>query len=228
MPEFCTCGAQLPPDALFCHKCGKPQREIGAVEPEPPPRNDWQLSAPAGSVKPEEFPANAPRTELSPQPLNFRNPVAVRIAIVMAAVATLLGVTVLPVVCWPAAGFFAVLFYRRRTGSFLDVSRGVRMGWLTGILMSLFWIVVVGVSTMPAVLSGHLGSTIQEQMKNFPGVDPAMVQQEVQFLQTGSGIALAMLFGFIFFFVLITCLSMAGGALGAKLLGHGPRGGNVA
>ena len=23
--EFCTCGAQLPPDARFCHKCGKPQ-----------------------------------------------------------------------------------------------------------------------------------------------------------------------------------------------------------
>ena len=33
MADFCTCGAELPPDALFCHKCGKPQREI--VEPEP-------------------------------------------------------------------------------------------------------------------------------------------------------------------------------------------------
>ena len=33
MPEFCSCGAQLPPDALFCHKCGKPQRDI--VEPDP-------------------------------------------------------------------------------------------------------------------------------------------------------------------------------------------------
>ena len=32
MPETCTCGAQLPPDSLFCHKCGKPQREI--AEPE--------------------------------------------------------------------------------------------------------------------------------------------------------------------------------------------------
>ena len=25
VPEYCTCGAQLPPDARFCHKCGKPQ-----------------------------------------------------------------------------------------------------------------------------------------------------------------------------------------------------------
>ena len=27
MPDFCTCGAELPPDARFCHRCGKPQRE---------------------------------------------------------------------------------------------------------------------------------------------------------------------------------------------------------
>ncbi len=33
MPDFCTCGAQLPLDALFCHKCGKPQRDV--IEPEP-------------------------------------------------------------------------------------------------------------------------------------------------------------------------------------------------
>jgi predicted amidophosphoribosyltransferase len=32
MPEFCTCGAELPPDARFCHRCGKPQRE--EIEPE--------------------------------------------------------------------------------------------------------------------------------------------------------------------------------------------------
>ncbi len=36
MPDFCTCGAQLPPDALFCHKCGKPQREIAPVAAEAP------------------------------------------------------------------------------------------------------------------------------------------------------------------------------------------------
>src|ERR1017187_9471093 len=33
MPEFCTCGAQLPPDSLFCHKCGKPQRDVMACKP---------------------------------------------------------------------------------------------------------------------------------------------------------------------------------------------------
>jgi len=39
MPDNCTCGAELPPDSLFCHKCGKPQREIrgdGAGKRPPP------------------------------------------------------------------------------------------------------------------------------------------------------------------------------------------------
>src|SRR5689334_2027095 len=36
MADFCTCGAQLPEDARFCHRCGKPQRnETFAVEPTP-------------------------------------------------------------------------------------------------------------------------------------------------------------------------------------------------
>src|SRR5438093_11633008 len=38
VPEFCTCGAELPEDARFCHRCGKPQREEIVVEqPLPPP-----------------------------------------------------------------------------------------------------------------------------------------------------------------------------------------------
>src|SRR5205085_4649138 len=76
MPDFCTCGAQLPPDALFCHKCGKPQRDI--VEPEyipPPPSIDVPPTAPV---------VDAPRP-------SFRNPVSVRIAIAVAAIGTLLS-----------------------------------------------------------------------------------------------------------------------------------------
>ena len=72
MPEFCTCGAQLPPDALFCHKCGKPQRDIVTPEIEP---NTYPAAVEA-SVAP---PPPAPR--LQPLPLNFHNPIAVRIAL---------------------------------------------------------------------------------------------------------------------------------------------------
>ena len=90
MPEFCTCGTQLVPDSLFCHKCGRPTREIvvpdtqvpNALLPAPPP----------------------PRPE--PPPLNFHNGVALRTALVVAISATLLFF--LPYLNWLGAGFFAV------------------------------------------------------------------------------------------------------------------------
>src|SRR6185369_5619519 len=101
MPEFCNCGAQLPPDARFCHKCGKPQGE--------------SESAPAVLVD-APLPADAP----APMPLTFANPVAVRIGFFVASIAALL--TLIPFlnyafVLWlVGAGFFSVVFYKRRTG----------------------------------------------------------------------------------------------------------------
>src|SRR4051794_8860906 len=122
MPDFCTCGAQLAPDSLFCHKCGKPQREVAEPEivtqPIPPP------------PLPEAPPSPASL------PLNFHNPVAVRVAATVALIATLLSwIPALNIILWLAAGFFAVYLYRRRTGVFLNVRAGVRLGWITGVLM---------------------------------------------------------------------------------------------
>src|SRR5690349_21274649 len=119
MPDVCTCGAQLPPDALFCHKCGKPQREIVATEPEAPPP-----PPPAASFVERQ---TAPL-------LNFRNPAAVRIALLVAVAATVVGLF-LPVLNWLAAGFFAVFFYCRKTGYEVNVGGGVKLGWITGVLM---------------------------------------------------------------------------------------------
>src|SRR5271157_613131 len=149
MPEFCTCGAQLPPDALFCHKCGKPQRELVIPETVAPP-----------PVAPPEL-RTQPRPE--PLPVNFHNGVALRIAILVAATATLLSF--LPFLNWLAAGFFAVFFYRRKTGSLLNVGAGVRMGWITGILMFGLSAIVFTAQQLPAALSGRLDARLQEQLK---------------------------------------------------------------
>src|SRR5579872_719709 len=49
VPDVCTCGAKLPPDARFCHKCGKPQRDEPVVMEEvlsPPPLPFTELPAP--------------------------------------------------------------------------------------------------------------------------------------------------------------------------------------
>ncbi len=157
VPDFCTCGAQLPPDALFCHKCGKPQREIVAPEPAPPPAYD----PPAQSAK--------LRIEPPPQ-LGFRNPVAIKISLGVAVVATLLSF--LPYLNWLAAGFFAVFFYRRRTGAHLNMESGVRMGWMTGILMFAIMAIMLACSLVFLQAAGGLGA-LQAQLKS--AVDPRVL-----------------------------------------------------
>src|SRR5580704_9171424 len=70
VPEYCTCGARLPEDALFCHKCGKPQRDDliqqdqPADQPSPPPLLPPPVPTP-------RFP-----------PIGFQNGPAVRIAVI--------------------------------------------------------------------------------------------------------------------------------------------------
>jgi hypothetical protein len=210
MPEFCTCGAQLPPDALFCHKCGKPQREIVEVEPA---QAQPALAQPA-------FVESAPLPSVQP-PLSFRDRVAVRTALVVALAATLVGFLV-PFLNWLAAGFFAVLLYRRKTRRLVDVSAGVRLGWITGIVMFPIWAVAFA---LPEALSGRLGTEFQEQIRSHPAPDPAVQHQLVQFLQTGLGVSVVLLFILMIMFLVMLGLSMAGGALGAKVAGRdAPRG----
>src|SRR5947208_2130406 len=99
MPDVCTCGAELAPNSLFCHRCGKPQREIPVYVPEPVV---------------EEPPPPAPPVVTAPPPVNFHNRLAIQIGLIMAILATLASFLVY--VNWLAAGFFTVLIYRRRTG----------------------------------------------------------------------------------------------------------------
>lgn len=211
MPETCTCGAQLPPDALFCHKCGKPQRDILVPEVQPAA---FQAIPPEGAAAPIPPPRREP-----PAP-SFHNPLAVRVALMVAMSATVASMTLLPLVSWPAAGFFAVFFYCKRVGAAINVGAGARLGMITGVLMAGMSTVLVSVFWLPAAFQGKLGTLMEESMKNFPGRDPAAVQQMVRSL-SGSDLAFALLFGLIGVFVLITGLSMAGGALGAKFVRRG-------
>ena len=208
MPDFCTCGAQLPPDSLFCHKCGKPQREVMAPEPQPE------------SVA-EFVPPAAPPIDTAPQPpaLNFHNLVAVRIALVVAPAAfLLLRLPALSVFLWVAAGFLAVYFHRRRTGDPLNVRAGVRLGWITGVIMFAITTVIFTLTVVPSFANGGLAilrQQMQLQVKN--PADPH-VQEALRLLDTPPGLATFLLVMLFMLFVFITLLSMAGGALGAKFV----------
>ena len=205
MPDFCTCGAQLPPDSLFCHKCGKPQREV--MEPEPP------LDSVAEFVPPV-----APPIDTAPQPpaLNFHNLVAVRIAFIVAPVAFLLSwIPALNLILWIAAGFLAVFFHRRRTGVLLDVRAGVRLGWITGVIMFAITTVIFTLTVVPVAANGGIATLFRQQLKN-PS-DPN-VQEALRMLETTPGLATILIAMLFMLFVFITLLSMAGGALGAKFV----------
>jgi hypothetical protein len=209
MPEFCTCGAQLPPDALFCHKCGKPQREILGVAPAEEVTDRIEIHLPPPALQ-----------AAAPPRVDFRNPVAVRIALLLAVGATVLT-AFLPFLSWLAAGFFAVLFYRRKTGAPINVGAGVRLGWITGILTFGLASVVFALEQIPAALNGQLANTIRQQLHNLPiQQDPAVTRQVTDLLSSSSGVAFFLVFTLAGLFLMITCLSMAGGALGAKLTGR--------
>jgi len=196
----------LPPDALFCHKCGKPQRDLVAPE----------IQVNAFSTATPQVVAEAPPSPPKPQPLplNFHNPIAVRIAVVAAVGATLLLV-LLPL-NWMGAGFLAVYLYCRKTGFRMDVASGVKIGWITGLIAYCFYAIVVTARLLPDALSGNLGKALLEQMKNSLQ-DPARIQEAAKIVADNPGAVIFLLL--VMLFVLVTCLSMAGGALGAKLVG---------
>jgi hypothetical protein len=198
MPEICNCGAQLPPDALFCHKCGKPQRELLAPELE------------VQAERPRFLPPREVIREALP--LNFRNAAAVRIALVVAAASTLIFFF-LPFLNWVFGGFFAVFFYRRRTGSLLNLGAGMRMGWITGVLAFALYIVPF------ALQLPRMSALVQERLRGM-SADPAMIAQMIGFFQSGAGMAMIVAFTLAAMFLIITFLSMAGGALGAKVVGR--------
>ena len=191
MPSYCTCGAELVSDALFCHRCGKQQREFVGYEPEP--------------VTPETVAEPLPPAPPPPPPVNFHNRLAIQIGLIMAILATLASFLVY--FNWLAAGFFTVLIYRRRTGYALDMRSGARLGWITGILMFVI---------MTVILTGAVWFVSGGGLANLPAdvkaaLDPRM-QEALKSLQSGPAIAEMVVM--LFFFT--TLLSVAGGALGAK------------
>jgi hypothetical protein len=201
MPEFCTCGAQLPPDARFCHKCGKPQREEIAVEP-------VEVFAPPQPPLVEAVPLQA---------LSFRNPVALRVALLAAGLLCLMmmipGVNYGAVVWWLGAGYLSVWIYKRRTGQRLNVRSGARMGWITGVISCALLTLLFAFFLLAIRQMGGLDA-IKDGLKDF-AFQQGSVDEALKMLQDPS----RMLRSLIATFIMLTLTCTAGGALGAKMLG---------
>lgn len=198
MPDYCTCGAKLPEDARFCHKCGKPQFEypIPDAEPEPPP-----LPVPAADVA----------------QVGFRDKAAVRISLLTTLGAYVLIVVPVPPVIeilWLAlvffsAGFFSAFIYARRTKRAITPRSGLRLGWMTGLFS-------FGILALLAVVSLLNLSQFREQMSQMSR-DPAY-RAAAPLLGDPTFVVAALVVAVLMLFVLFTLLSIAGGALCAKFL----------
>lgn len=201
MPEFCTCGAELPPDARFCHKCGKPQRE----EPV------------AAMIAAETAPIPASAAPTVPVlPVSFRNPVALRVGLLAAALLCLImmipGVNYAFVVWGLGAGYFSVWIYKRRTGQCLTVRGGAHMGWITGVLSCTLLSILFAFFMAAIERVGGLGA-IKGQLRDL-AIDQRTLDEAVKRLQNPAEVLLSLAVTFLMMMVFCT----AGGALGAKIL----------
>jgi hypothetical protein len=206
LPQRCTCGAVLPPDALFCHKCGKPQREYFN-----PPAEPEEEPVPPPIIAPAPPP---------PAPIGFHNGLAVRIAllagvaliVVFAVTGQLAPLRPFALFSPIAAGFLAVFWYQRRSGQRLSPVSGARLGWICGIfgfaIMTILLTLIVVMLSEPAVLS-----SMRDQLRD-RGMSEADVNQFLDLIRNPSGIIVSL----GTFLLLFTVLPAFGGAVGAKLL----------
>jgi len=123
----CSCGAVLPEDARFCHKCGKPQYEEDIARMN-------AAEAPVAASVPVVQPVS---NSHPPSRIGFSNRRAVRITLAVAGF-SLLAISIIanlaPPLLFPilvAAGFTSVRVYLSRTAENLTASGGAALGAMT-------------------------------------------------------------------------------------------------
>lgn len=197
----------MPDNARFCHNCGKPQREGDLVEREPegpaPPAPQPVEAAPGAGI-------------------HFGNPVALRVALLCGSLSALLNA--IPIVSFgccvwiTGAGFMAAYLYGRRTGLMLQVREGARLGGMTGLLCFVVSIVFTALNFALARAAGtNFRDIMQQAMEKMPAQDPS-ARQVLEFLMSPAGLVVFLLIYLVMSFLAMVSLSMAGGALGAKVM----------
>lgn len=209
VPEFCSCGARLPEDARFCHKCGKPQYEevipetlASSAEPPPPP----------------------PVVE-GPLPIDFHNGKAIRAALFTASLIFFFSTVPLPmaaallwrVVTLVAGGFLSVVFYRRWTGQVMTVKSGARIGWITGIFAFVLTLLVLTMAMVAISSNGDFITAWSEQVRQTGGKD-ADVAQAVEVMKQPASFAVLLILVIAVIFGVTTILPSLGGILAVKVL----------
>jgi hypothetical protein len=209
----CTCGALLPEDARFCHKCGKPQYEEDIARlsvPEVPPLAEAAVPRDPGRTS---LPASAPSA------ISFRNLRAVGTTLSVAAVSLValgiageIGASPLLLIILCAAGFVAARFYHRRTAERLTPLAGAKLGAMT--CLWLFLVIAIGAIVNFSTMDGR--EKFKTAILNAPNLPN--VPEFTKLLQDPSELMVLILVSFAFLFLIGTVAAAFGGMLAARLL----------
>ena len=154
----CSCGAVLPEDARFCHKCGKPQYEEDIA----------RMNAVEAADQPSTAPVSAPPVPFrTPSRIRFTNGRAVRITMAVAGFSLLaiaLIANIAPPLLFPilvGAGFTSVRVYTSRTTEILTPSGGAALGAMTWL-----WLYLLEAAGTGLVIFTAQGREIVKTLKN--------------------------------------------------------------
>ncbi len=209
MQPRCTCGALLPEDARFCHKCGKPQYEEDIAR-----LSAQEVPPPVAAV----FPRQAVRVS-PPSTISFRNLRAVGTTLVVAAVSLValgiageVGASPLLLVILCAAGFVAARFYHRRTDERLTPLAGAKLGAMT--CLWLFLVVAIGAVVNFSSADGR--EKFRSAILSAPNLPN--VPEFTKLLDNPTEVTLLILVSFAFLFLIGTIAAALGGMLAVRLL----------
>lgn len=202
MQPRCSCGALLPEDARFCHKCGKPQYEEDIARL----RAEESTPAPVAHVVVEAAPSN----------IGFGNKHAVKITLAVAALSFIIlsfAARVAPglaLILLFGSGFAAASLYRARTSQAITMKAGATLGAMTWL-----WLFLV-------FLIGTTVSLTSEQNREAMKAAMPKVPEVTQVMNDPQQMVLVILMAIVFLFFLGTVSAAFGGMLAARLQ---PRGG---
>jgi hypothetical protein len=200
------CGASVEDGTPFCARCNAPQIRVAGAAPLPP-----IAATPEAAI--ENYTSHAQ----SPSALEWAQALpCAGLSLVVAIF--LIAVTKSAPLGMFAAGFLAVVLYRRRClATHVTAAMGARLGALTGALG--FGAVAASLALWTAFRSGKEihDAFLTYLQQNAQSSDPR-VQQVIELFNTPEGFTFIMIFSLIVTLVAFLIFSSLGGAIAAFLL----------
>ena len=219
------CGHSVEDGKPFCSQCGAPQIRVAMPEPVP---------AIAENVSSNHLPIFSSDQPIGPDVLG-RSPLSAAIewspalracatAALVAALIMSLGLMVPPLAALGAGSLAVNLYHRRNSAWSVNARSGAQLGAMCGVL---FFGMSAIFETLVVVLF-HTGGQVRQKMLEVlqqasSHTNDPQVQAAFDRLKTPEGLALMMVFGLIFLFLVSIAAASLAGALTGAFLGRRKR-----